>query len=97
LPPNRWHTFRPSNGARYSLSSDWGLHRRPLWLHLRLRGYLTTCVLGPCRRVRWRPLTRCFQRSTGARACSSWKTRRARRRSHVGCFIYVILNQGAVC
>jgi hypothetical protein len=60
LSPNRWHTFRPPNGARYSSSSSWGLCHRPLQLHLRVRGYSMTCVLGPCRRARWRPLTRCF-------------------------------------
>jgi hypothetical protein len=97
LSPNRWHTYRPPGGARYSSCSGWGLRRRPLQFHLRPRGYSTPCVLGPCHRVRWRPLMRCFQRSMGARASSSWKTRRVRWCSHVGCSIYVIWNRGAVC
>jgi hypothetical protein len=42
-------------------------------------------------------MTRCFWRSTGVHASSSWRTRRARRCSHVGCSIYVISNRRAVC
>jgi hypothetical protein len=95
-PPNRWHTYRPPSGARYSSSNGWVSRRRPTRFHRRPREYSTPCVLGPCRRVRWRPLTRCFQCSMGARGSSSWKTRRAQRCSHVVCSIYVISNRGAV-
>jgi hypothetical protein len=94
---NRWRTYQPPGGARYSSSSGWRLRRRPLRFHLRPKGYSTPCVLGPCRRARWTPLTCCFQRSTGVRVSSSWKIRRARWCSHVGCSIYVISNQGAAC